>query len=188
MLDSHLRCLAYHFPYADISRFNSISRARVPQFGNVKEELMCEGGGVVMLSSDEQKLLEASMAYASDTSQMDGAEESQDSSSVLLRIATLIAVYANWDFARIHGIGWGWAGVIWIYSIIFYVPLDIFKFCIRSLCLMSGANRRFIRFLWPKSLFGRGLDVARQLFEKMPLKFLEFLLDFCIFYNKIKTN
>lgn len=48
-----------------------------------------------------------------------------------MKIATLIAVYANWDFARIHGIGWGWAGVIWIYSIIFYIPLDIFKFCIR---------------------------------------------------------
>ncbi|XP_075523449.1 ATPase 9, plasma membrane-type-like [Primulina tabacum] len=46
-------------------------------------------------------------------------------------IATLIAVYANWGFARIHGIGWGWAGVIWLYSIIFYIPLDIFKFFIR---------------------------------------------------------
>lgn len=46
-------------------------------------------------------------------------------------VATLIAVYANWGFARIHGIGWGWAGVIWIYSIVFYLPLDIFKFCIR---------------------------------------------------------
>ncbi|KAH6755185.1 H[+]-ATPase 9 [Perilla frutescens var. hirtella] len=46
-------------------------------------------------------------------------------------IATLIAVYANWGFARIHGIGWGWAGVIWLYSLIFYIPLDIFKFIIR---------------------------------------------------------
>ncbi|KAL2479063.1 ATPase 9 [Forsythia ovata] len=46
-------------------------------------------------------------------------------------IATLIAVYANWGFARIHGIGWGWAGVIWMYSIVFYFPLDIFKFIIR---------------------------------------------------------
>lgn len=48
-----------------------------------------------------------------------------------LKIATLIAVYANWDFAKIHGIGWGWAGVIWLYSIIFYFPLDLFKFIIR---------------------------------------------------------
>ncbi|CAN6459760.1 unnamed protein product [Victoria cruziana] len=46
-------------------------------------------------------------------------------------IATLIAVYANWGFARIKGIGWGWAGVIWIYSFIFYIPLDILKFAVR---------------------------------------------------------
>lgn len=42
--------------------------------------------------------------------------------------ATLIAVYANISFANITGIGWGWAGVIWLYSLIFYVPLDIIKF------------------------------------------------------------
>ncbi|KAA8541969.1 hypothetical protein F0562_023121 [Nyssa sinensis] len=46
-------------------------------------------------------------------------------------VATIIAVYANWGFARIHGIGWGWAGVIWLYSLVFYFPLDIFKFFIR---------------------------------------------------------
>ncbi|KAJ9189936.1 hypothetical protein P3X46_001182 [Hevea brasiliensis] len=46
-------------------------------------------------------------------------------------IATLIAVYAEWDFAKVNGIGWGWAGVIWIYSIVFYFPLDILKFLIR---------------------------------------------------------
>ncbi|KAF5803494.1 putative P-type H(+)-exporting transporter [Helianthus annuus] len=47
-----------------------------------------------------------------------------------MKIATLIAVYVNWDFTRVHGIGWGWAGVIWLYSIIIYFPLDIFKFII----------------------------------------------------------
>ncbi|KAF1867026.1 hypothetical protein Lal_00049453 [Lupinus albus] len=46
-------------------------------------------------------------------------------------IATLIAVYANWSFAAIEGIGWGWAGVIWLYNIVFYIPLDIIKFMIR---------------------------------------------------------
>ncbi|KAF7843207.1 ATPase 9, plasma membrane-type [Senna tora] len=46
-------------------------------------------------------------------------------------IATIIAVYGDWAFARIKGIGWGWAGVIWIYSIVFYIPLDILKFIIR---------------------------------------------------------
>ncbi|KAG0468902.1 hypothetical protein HPP92_018230 [Vanilla planifolia] len=46
-------------------------------------------------------------------------------------IATLIAVYANWGFAAIEGIGWGWAGVIWLYNLVFYFPLDIIKFIIR---------------------------------------------------------
>ncbi|NBH76555.1 hypothetical protein D3Z29_11945, partial [Rodentibacter pneumotropicus] len=51
-------------------------------------------------------------------------------------VATLIAVYANWKFARIQGCGWGWAGVIWLYSIVFYFPLDIMKFAIRY--ILSG--------------------------------------------------
>ncbi|PIN11376.1 Plasma membrane H+-transporting ATPase [Handroanthus impetiginosus] len=46
-------------------------------------------------------------------------------------LATIIAVYAHWEFARIKGIGWGWAGVIWIFSIVTYFPLDILKFIIR---------------------------------------------------------
>ncbi|XP_009775735.1 ATPase 9, plasma membrane-type-like [Nicotiana sylvestris] len=46
-------------------------------------------------------------------------------------VATLITVYANWTFARIHGIGWGWAAIIWIYTIITYIPLDVLKFISR---------------------------------------------------------
>ncbi|KAE8718236.1 Plasma membrane ATPase 1 [Hibiscus syriacus] len=46
-------------------------------------------------------------------------------------VATLIAVYANWSFAAIEGIGWGWAGVIWLYNLVFYFPLDFIKFFIR---------------------------------------------------------
>jgi len=47
------------------------------------------------------------------------------------QIATLIAVYANWSFAAIEGIGWGWAGVVWLYNLVFYMPLDFIKFIIR---------------------------------------------------------
>ncbi|XP_041998762.1 ATPase 8, plasma membrane-type-like isoform X2 [Salvia splendens] len=47
-------------------------------------------------------------------------------------LATLVAVYANWEFARMKGIGWGWGGAIWVYSIVTYFPLDILKFIVRS--------------------------------------------------------
>ncbi|VAH37618.1 unnamed protein product [Triticum turgidum subsp. durum] len=63
-------------------------------------------------------------------------------------VATLIAVYANWDFARIKGIGWGWAGVIWLFSIVFYFPLDIFKFFIRFV-LSGRAWDNLLRLLSP---------------------------------------
>ncbi|KAH9713946.1 ATPase 10 plasma membrane-type [Citrus sinensis] len=48
-------------------------------------------------------------------------------------VATLIAVYAHISFAYISGIGWGWAGVIWLYSLVFYILLDIIKFTVRTL-------------------------------------------------------
>ena len=56
--------------------------------------------------------------------------------SVLLQIATIIAVYADWGFAKVKGIGWGWAGVIWLYSVVFYIPLDVMKFATRY--ILSG--------------------------------------------------
>ncbi|XP_020257001.1 ATPase 10, plasma membrane-type isoform X1 [Asparagus officinalis] len=46
-------------------------------------------------------------------------------------VATLIAVYAHINFASIRGIGWGWAGVIWLYTVIFYFPLDLIKFAVQ---------------------------------------------------------
>jgi hypothetical protein len=52
------------------------------------------------------------------------------------QVATAIAVYCNFGFAKIQAIGWGWAGVIWLYSLVTFVPLDLFKFAIRY--VLSG--------------------------------------------------
>lgn len=64
-------------------------------------------------------------------------------------IATAIAVYANWGFARIEGMGWGWAGVVWVYSLVTYIPLDILKFGIRY--ILSG--RAWLNLLENKTAF-----------------------------------
>lgn len=73
-------------------------------------------------------------------------------------VATLIAVYANWGFARIKGIGWGWAGVIWLYSIVFYVPLDIMKFAIRY--ILSG--KAWLNLLENKTAFTTKKDYGKE--------------------------
>lgn len=74
------------------------------------------------------------------------------------QIATLIAVYANWGFAAIEGIGWGWAGVIWLYNIITYIPLDCIKFFIRY--AMSG--RAWDLVLEQRIAFTRQKDFGKE--------------------------
>ncbi|CAK9329854.1 unnamed protein product [Citrullus colocynthis] len=73
-------------------------------------------------------------------------------------VATLIAVYANWGFAKIKGAGWGWAGVVWIYSIIFYIPLDLIKFAIRY--ILSG--KAWLNLLENKTAFTTKKDYGRE--------------------------
>ncbi|KAK7857722.1 plasma membrane atpase 2 [Quercus suber] len=46
-------------------------------------------------------------------------------------IATVISATANWKFARIKSISWGWIGVIWLYNILTYFLLDPLKFAVR---------------------------------------------------------
>ncbi|KAJ4830504.1 Plasma membrane ATPase 4 [Turnera subulata] len=73
-------------------------------------------------------------------------------------VATVIAVYADWGFARIKGIGWGWAGVIWLYSIVFYFPLDLMKFAIRY--ILSG--KAWLNLLENKTAFTTKKDYGKE--------------------------
>ncbi|MQL88151.1 hypothetical protein Taro_020700, partial [Colocasia esculenta] len=73
-------------------------------------------------------------------------------------VATVIAVYANWGFARIKGVGWGWAGVIWLYSVVFFFPLDLFKFAVRY--ILSG--KAWDNLLENKTAFTTKKDYGRE--------------------------
>jgi len=73
-------------------------------------------------------------------------------------VATFIAVYAVWAFANIRGIGWGWAGVIWLFSIVTYVPLDIIKFVVRY--IQSGTAWDLL--LERKTAFTRKKDFGKE--------------------------
>ncbi|KAF8388659.1 hypothetical protein HHK36_025339 [Tetracentron sinense] len=73
-------------------------------------------------------------------------------------VATLIAVYAHISFASISGIGWGWAGVIWVYSVIFYIPLDIIKFAVRYALSGDAWNLLFDR----KTAFTSKKDYGKE--------------------------
>ncbi|KAJ8480583.1 hypothetical protein OPV22_024310 [Ensete ventricosum] len=73
-------------------------------------------------------------------------------------VATLIAVYADWGFAKIKGCGWGWAGIIWLYSFITFVPLDWIKFAIRYILSGKAWDSLFER----KTAFTTKKDYGRE--------------------------
>lgn len=54
-------------------------------------------------------------------------------------VATMIAVYADWGFARIRGIGWAWALSVWLWDIVWFLGFDLIKIAIR--CAFEGSWR-----------------------------------------------
>ncbi|KAF5182879.1 Plasma membrane atpase, partial [Thalictrum thalictroides] len=73
-------------------------------------------------------------------------------------VANLLAVYPNWEFARIRGVGWGWAGVIWLYSPVTYFPLDLLKFIVRN--VLSG--KAWDNLLENKTAFTTKKDYGKE--------------------------
>ncbi|XP_021723430.1 plasma membrane ATPase 4-like isoform X1 [Chenopodium quinoa] len=73
-------------------------------------------------------------------------------------VATVIAVYFTWGFADIKGCGWGWAGVVWVYNIVTYFPLDILKFAIRY--ILSG--KAWLNLFNSKTAFSNKKDFGKE--------------------------
>ena len=47
-------------------------------------------------------------------------------------ISSIIAAYANWGFTQIKGISGGWIGIVWVWNIIWFLPLDGVKFAMKA--------------------------------------------------------
>ncbi|WOO83344.1 ATPase 4, plasma membrane-type [Vanrija pseudolonga] len=57
-------------------------------------------------------------------------------------IASIIAAFGNWGFTKVHGISGGWIGIVWIWNIIWYIPLDLLKFIMKKTVIAAIQRRR----------------------------------------------
>ncbi|KAF7336383.1 Plasma membrane ATPase [Mycena venus] len=57
-------------------------------------------------------------------------------------VSSIIAAYADWGFTKIHGISGGWIGIVWIWNIIWFVPLDWIKFAMKATVIKYLRERR----------------------------------------------
>ncbi|KAI0687491.1 plasma membrane H+-transporting ATPase [Earliella scabrosa] len=47
-------------------------------------------------------------------------------------ISSIIAAYANWGFTAVEAISGGWIGIVWVWDIIWFFPLDLIKFAMKA--------------------------------------------------------
>ncbi|EAU89252.1 plasma membrane H(+)-ATPase 1 [Coprinopsis cinerea okayama7 len=56
-------------------------------------------------------------------------------------VSSIIAAYGDWGFTNIHSISGGWIGIIWVWNIIWFIPLDWIKFAMRATVIKTLHER-----------------------------------------------
>jgi len=57
-------------------------------------------------------------------------------------VSSIIAAYADRGFTKIHSISGGWIGIVWVWNIIWFFPLDLIKFAMKATVIKYLRNRR----------------------------------------------
>ncbi|GAA5982057.1 hypothetical protein JCM11641_004311 [Rhodosporidiobolus odoratus] len=47
-------------------------------------------------------------------------------------ISSIIAAYGDWGFTNVRGVSGGWIGIVWVWNIVWFFPLDFVKFGVRA--------------------------------------------------------
>ncbi|CAE6408147.1 unnamed protein product [Rhizoctonia solani] len=57
-------------------------------------------------------------------------------------VSSIIAAYADWGFTDIHSISGGWIGIVWVWNIVWFFPLDWIKFAMKATIIRWFRERR----------------------------------------------
>ncbi|KAK0220191.1 hypothetical protein IW262DRAFT_1555700 [Armillaria fumosa] len=57
-------------------------------------------------------------------------------------VSSIIAAYGDWGFTEIHSISGGWIGIVWVWNIVWFFPLDYIKFGMKATVIKFLRERR----------------------------------------------
>ena len=57
-------------------------------------------------------------------------------------IASIIAAFGNWGFTNVRAISGGWIGIVWVWNIVWYFPLDLVKFALKKTIIAYLQKRK----------------------------------------------
>ncbi|KAI5989592.1 hypothetical protein EDD15DRAFT_2460054 [Pisolithus albus] len=74
-------------------------------------------------------------------------------------VSSIIAAYADWGFTKIHSISGGWIGIVWVWNIVWFIPLDWIKFAMKA-TIIKKMRERHSRAV-AAAAAGTGLQITR---------------------------
>ena len=75
-------------------------------------------------------------------------------------ISSIIAAFGNWTFTQVSAISGGWIGIVWVWNLIWYFPLDLVKFALKR-TVIAALQRRKARKAAPQLVDERGERLIR---------------------------
>jgi H+-transporting ATPase len=57
-------------------------------------------------------------------------------------ISSIIAAFGDWGFTDVQGISGGWIGIVWVWNIIWYFPLDLVKLLLKRTIIAYLQKRK----------------------------------------------
>jgi len=69
-------------------------------------------------------------------------------------VSSIIAAYADWGFTSIRSISAGWIGIVWVWNIVWFFPLDLIKFAMKATIIKKLRERHEISAIKPSDETG----------------------------------
>ncbi|KZS96277.1 plasma-membrane proton-e [Sistotremastrum niveocremeum HHB9708] len=57
-------------------------------------------------------------------------------------ISSIIAGFGDWGFTKIHSISGGWIGIVWVWNIVWFLPMDFIKFAMKATIIKYFRERK----------------------------------------------
>jgi len=76
-------------------------------------------------------------------------------------VSSIIAAYADWGFTDIHSVSGGWIGIVWVWNIVWFMPLDWIKFGMKATVIKAFRQRRGRQAAAEVRATGSGVPLTR---------------------------
>ncbi|KAL7416405.1 plasma membrane H+ ATPase [Mrakia frigida] len=77
-------------------------------------------------------------------------------------VSSIIAGFGDWGFTNVHSISGGWIGIVWVWNIVWFFPMDLVKFAMKATVIKYLRNRELAK-LPTTGVEGGGAPITRTI-------------------------